>query len=191
MLFVSAGWPCYARPTNGYGPRRPAPSTIREPLVRETSSTRWADAAITRMGVLTFSRRRKRGPQDRDVSIRRWATRPPRVDYTDHHSHRSNGRRRSPLKKLVADSGELAKRGTAAKRMMKTKAPRCSKHFPMLSSLNIRVQRMVRSALQFFPNINPHSRPPTRELQVFRSKSGNMWKDRAERRPCPDGRFPI
>jgi hypothetical protein len=35
-------------------------------------------------------------------------------------------------------------------------------------------------SLTFFPN--PHYDAPTRELQVFRSMSGKMWIDRADRR---------
>jgi hypothetical protein len=83
------------------------------------------------------------------------------------------------MKKLVEDPGERAKRAKRA-RDDEDKGTQMLKAIPDAFIFKYEGAENGQVSLSFFPN--PHYTAPTRELQVFRSMSGKMWIDRAERR---------
>jgi hypothetical protein len=83
------------------------------------------------------------------------------------------------MKKLVEDAGERAKRDKRAKDD-EEKGTQMLKAIPDAFIFKYEGSENGQVRLSFFPN--PHYNAPTRELQVFRSLSGMMWIDRANRR---------
>jgi hypothetical protein len=83
------------------------------------------------------------------------------------------------MKKLVEDPGERAKRAKRAKDD-EDKGTQMLKAIPDAFIFKYQGAENGQVSLTFFPN--PHYDAPTRELQVFRSMSGKMWINRADRR---------
>lgn len=83
------------------------------------------------------------------------------------------------MRKLVSDPEERARRNKREKDDTE-KAEQMLKAIPdaFIFKYDGEENRLVR--LSFFPN--PHYDPPTRELRVFRSLSGHIWIDPAQRR---------
>jgi hypothetical protein len=83
------------------------------------------------------------------------------------------------MKKLVEDPNERAKRDKRAKDD-DDKGNQMLRAIPEAFVFKYEGFENGQVSLSFFPN--PHYNAPTRELQVFRSMSGKVWIDRAERR---------
>lgn len=139
-----------------------------------------ADAADHTHWRYRIHREDEKGAQDRDV-----------IDTKDGQLARTlliNGQPLTPeqraadearMKKLVQDPGERAKRAKRAKDD-EDKGTQMLKAIPDAFIFKYQGAENGQVSLSFFPN--PHYDAPTRELQVFRSMSGKMWIDRAERR---------
>jgi len=183
MLLVSAGLALatHAQTTaTGTPPPPPLPQDANQ-LVRETIKYQMeADAADHTHWRYHIHREDEKGAQDRDV-----------IDTKDGQLARTlliNGQPLTPeqraadearMKKLVADSGERAKRAKREKDD-EDKGAQMLKAIPDAFIFKYQGAENGQVSLTFFPN--PHYDAPTRELQVFRSMSGKMWIDRAERR---------
>ena len=139
-----------------------------------------ADAADHTHWRYRIHREDDKGSQDRDV-----------IDTKDGQLARTlliNGQPLTPeqraadearMKKLVTDPGERAKRAKRAKDD-EDKGTQMLKAITDAFIFKYQGAENGQVSLSFFPN--PHYDAPNRELQVFRSMSGKMWIDRAERR---------
>lgn len=162
------------------GPLPPLPTDANQ-YVKDTIKYQMeADAADHTHWRYRIHREDEKGAQDRDV-----------IDTKDGQLARTlliNGQPLTPeqrvadearMKKLVQDPGERAKRAKRAKDD-EDKGTQMLKAIPDAFIFKYEGAENGQVSLSFFPN--PHYDAPTRELQVFRSMSGKMWIDRAERR---------
>ena len=83
------------------------------------------------------------------------------------------------MRKLVSDPEERSKRNKREKDDTE-KAEQMFKAIPQAFIFKYDGEENGRVRLSFFPN--PHYDPPTRDLRVFRSLSGHMWINAAQRR---------
>jgi hypothetical protein len=180
LFFAMAG----CRPALSQSPAQDTPPPLPQDAtqyVRETIKYQMAaDAADHTHWRYRIHREDDKGAQDRDV-----------IDTKDGQIARTlliNGQPltadqraadEARMKKLVEDAGERAKRDKRAKDD-EEKGTQMLKAIPDAFIFKYEGAENGQVRLSFFPN--PHYNAPTRELQVFRSLSGTMWIDRANRR---------
>jgi hypothetical protein len=180
LFFAMAGF----RPALSQSPAQDTLSPLPQDAtqyVRETIKYQMAaDAADHTHWRYRIHREDDKGAQDRDV-----------IDTKDGQIARTlliNGQPltaeqraadEARMKKLVEDAGERAKRDKRAKDD-EEKGTQMLKAIPDAFIFKYEGAENGQVRLSFFPN--PHYNAPTRELQVFRSLSGMMWIDRANRR---------
>jgi hypothetical protein len=178
MLLMSASLALAVHAQTGILPPLPADANQ---YVKDTIKYQLeADAADHTRWRYRIHREDEKGTQDRDV-----------IDTKDGQLARTlliDGQPLTPeqraadearMKKLVQDPGERAKRAKRAKDD-EDKGTQMLKAIPDAFIFKYQGAENGHVSLSFFPN--PHYDAPTRELQVFRSMSGKMWIDRAERR---------
>jgi hypothetical protein len=178
MFLISASLPFALQAQTGVLPPLPTDANqyVKDTIKYQTD----ADAADHTHWRYRIHREDEKGAQDRDV-----------IDTKDGQLARTlliNGQPLTPeqraadearMKKLVQDPGERAKRAKRAKDD-EDKGTQMLKAIPDAFIFKYQGAENGQVSLTFFPN--PHYDAPTRELQVFRSMSGKMWINRAERR---------